>query len=119
MGEIISYCGLVCGGCPIHLASKEKDKLKKDEMICEIIRTCKEDYNIEYKLSDITECDGCMAENGRLFSGCANCKIRSCANNKGVINCAYCSYYICENLNEFFKSDPSAKARLDMIKNNL
>lgn len=117
MEEIISYCGLVCRNCPIYLASKETDFVKKNEMISEIISVCKKEYNIEYNPSDITDCEGCMTENGRLFSGCLNCKIRRCAIDKGIISCAYCSDYICGNLNEFFKTDPSAKERLELLRN--
>jgi hypothetical protein len=118
MEGMISYCGLVCGKCPIYLASRETDKIKKDEMISEIIRICKKEYNIEYTTSDITDCDGCMSDTGRLFSGCRDCRIRNCVINKGILNCAYCSNYVCDNLNSLFKTDPSAKTRLDLIKKN-
>ena len=119
MEEIISYCGLICGTCPIHLATLETDRTKKNEIISEIIKACKEVYNIDYKPTDITDCDGCMSASGRLFSACSNCRIRSCAIDKGVINCAYCVDYACDNLNEFFKTDPSVKTRLDEIRKSL
>ena len=114
--EIISYCGLICSNCPIHLASIETDIVKKNEMISKIILVCKKEYNIEYSPLDITDCDGCMGESGILFSGCSKCKIRKCAIAKGVINCAYCNDYICDDLNELFKSDPSTTNRLENIR---
>jgi len=119
MTEIISYCGLLCQCCPIYLATRETDISKKQEMIFEIIRACKEHYGIEYKYEDINDCDGCISDTGRLFIGCNNCKVRKCAVQKGVENCAHCDEYVCNDLAELFKSEPGSKKRLDMIRNSL
>lgn len=119
MNEIVSYCGLICQGCPIHLATKEQDKAKKEKMRIEIARICNEQYGLELKPDDITDCDGCQTESGRLFSGCMKCEIRKCARQKEFENCAYCSEYACEKLQEFFINDPNAKTRLDVIRSKL
>jgi hypothetical protein len=87
-------------------------------MIYDIICMCKELYGIEYRYTDITDCDGCISGSDRLFTGCANCKIRKCATEKGIKNCAYCEKYACEILMELFKTDHGAKARLDLIRSN-
>jgi len=76
MEKLISYCGIICQGCPIYMATQEKDKEKKEKMRVEIARLTKEQYGIELKPEDITDCDGCRAEGGRLFSESRNCKIR-------------------------------------------
>jgi len=68
------------------------------------------------KPEDITDCDGCRTEGGRLFSGCKKYQIRKCARQEGFENCAYCS--ACEKLKEFFVTDPNAKARLDVIRSS-
>jgi hypothetical protein len=117
MSEKIAYCGLICQGCPIYIATREVDKSKKEKMIHEIIHLCKEHYNINYKYSDINDCDGCISGSERLFTGCANCKIRKCAIERDIENCAYCENYVCELLKEAFKTDPDAKIRLDVIRN--
>ena len=88
-------------------------------MIYDIIRQCKEHYGIDYKFSDITDCDGCKSGKDRLFKGSVNCKIRKCAIDKGVKNCAYCEKYACDSLMELFNSDPGAKERLDVIRSHL
>lgn len=88
-------------------------------MITEIIRVCKEEYGIEYLPSDITDCDGCTSSTGIIFSSCKNCRIRKCAVERGILNCAYCNDYACDDLLNLFKSDPGARARLDEIQNNL
>jgi len=90
-------------------------------MRAEIVRICKEHYGYgeEFKPENVTDCDGCKTESGRLFSGCEKCEIRKCARQKRLENCGYCSEYACEKLKQFFVNDPNAKTRLDVIRNML
>lgn len=117
--DIVSYCGLVCLGCPIYWATWEEDKGKKEKMKAEIARRCNEEFETEFEPDDISDCDGCRTEGGRLFSGSTDCKIRKCAKLQGFQNCAHCIDYPCELLEEIFATDSSAKARLDVIKSRL
>jgi hypothetical protein len=116
---LFSYCGLVCNTCPIYLATKEGDREEQMRKRTEIARICKEQYGMKYDLADITDCDGCRLEDGRLFSGCKGCTIRECAKQKAIASCAYCSDYICQKLESFFVQDPSAKIRLDEARNRI
>jgi len=116
---MIAYCGLVCDECPIHLATLETDLIRQQAMREDIVRQCAIAYGINIQLSDVTDCDGCRAESGRLFSGCRNCDIRNCAREKGVENCAHCSDYPCEKLEGIFGQEPEAKVRLDDIRQAL
>lgn len=113
MEEIIAYCGLICRGCPIYWATREKDQEKKNKMRVEIARQCKE-LDLPYALEDITDCDGCKTEGGTLFPACRDCKIRHCARERQLDNCAHCPEYRCEKLGQL--SDVDAKSRLDLIK---
>jgi hypothetical protein len=119
MGEVISYCGLICKKCPIYLATREKNDDKRYKMRAEIARQIKEHYGEEYKPEDITDCDGCKTEGGRLFSGSKNCHMRKCARQKGFENCAHCNEYACERIEKFFAADPDARERLDAIRREL
>jgi hypothetical protein len=119
MCEQPAYCGILCSTCPIHLATMETDLEVQVRKRREIVRLCKEQYGMAYELSDISDCDGCIAESGRLFSGCKDCSIRQCTMKKLIKNCAYCSEYICENLANFFLKDPEAKIRLEEVKNQI
>ena len=119
MKEIVSYCGLLCSGCPIHWASKEEDEALKEKMRIEIAKTSNRLYNTNYSAEDIADCDGCLVENGRLFPGCMHCRIRNCAREKKIPNCAYCSEYSCETIEEFFKDNPESKSRLSIIRSIL
>ena len=116
MAEKIAYCGLTCQACPIYLATRQENKEEQLRMRTEIVRLCKELYGMPYELQDITDCDGCRTEGGRLFSGCTTCVIRNCARKKGLENCAYCPDYACKELRAFFGKDPGAKTRLDQIR---
>ena len=119
MNEMLAYCGLTCQGCPIYLATREKNKEKKDKMRAEIVRLCKEQYGVKFEPGDIIDCDGCRTEAGRLFSESTKCEIRKCAREKELENCAHCSEYACGNLKEFFVTQPDAKSRLDVIRSIL
>jgi len=101
------------------LATIEKDPKKKHEMRTEIAQKIKEYYKENMKAEDVTDCDGCRAKEGRLFSGSKNCEIRKCAQSKEVENCAHCSEYACEKLNKLFNTDLQAKEKLDEIRRKL
>ena len=121
MNEMISYCGLNCQTCQIYLATREKDPKKKHEMRIEIAQQIKKIYGQDCKAEDVTDCDGCKTENGRLFAGCKKCGIRKCARQNGIENCAHCDEYACEKLEEFFATEAHAhaKERLDEIRSSL
>jgi hypothetical protein len=71
------------------------------------------------KAGDVNDCEGCLTDTGRLFSGCSNCQVRACASVKKMENCAYCSDYVCETLRSFFEKEPDSKNRLDKIRSLL
>jgi hypothetical protein len=115
----VAYCGLLCAGCPIYWATREKDREKQAHMRDYIARICREHYGMPLRPEDVTDCDGCRAKTGRLFSGCRNCEIRKCTRRRKVESCAFCAEYACAKLQKFFDKDPSAKTRLEMVRNIL
>lgn len=119
MDTELSFCGLKCHTCPILAATKENDDEKKHQMRTEIARQIKEHYGRDCTAEDVADCDGCKSQTGRLFSGCNGCKIRQCAKEKQIDNCAHCSEYACEKLEKFFATDAGAKTALDEIRKNL
>ena len=122
VSEMIAYCGLNCVTCQIYLATRETDPKKQRRMKEQIVQAIKKYYGQEERVEDINDCDGCKAQNGRLYSGCWKCQIRKCASEKRLENCAYCSEYPCDKLSKFFDSediDGGAKKRLDAIKARL
>jgi len=119
MDDMFAYCGLTCHKCPIYLATREHDTKKKRQTRAEIARKINELYKEKMRAKDVTDCDGCRMQNGRLFSGSKKCKIRKCAKGKGVENCAHCSEYACEKLKKLFATEPEAKARLATIRSTM
>ncbi len=119
MEENLAYCGLICHTCAIYLATREKNDEKRHKMRVEIAQQIKEHYGEEYRPEDVTDCDGCRTEGGRLFSGSTNCHMRKCARQKHIENCAYCDEYSCQKLEEFFATYPEARKQLDQIRSGL
>lgn len=118
METSIAYCGLICSTCPIHLVTNEPDKSRQKVLRESIAELCFKEYGMDLQPEDITDCDGCRADTGRLFSGCLSCKIRKCAIRKNILNCAFCSDYACEILTEHFLHDPDAQIRLEEIRSS-
>jgi hypothetical protein len=116
MVEIIAYCGSACHTCQIYLATRLENKDEQAKMRTEIFQLLRGQYGMNCGPEEITDCDGCRTVGGRLFSGCKNCPIRQCASEREIENCAYCPEYACEKLEVFFRTEPTAKARLDKIR---
>jgi len=112
MKKLIAYCGIDCSDCPAYIATQKND-------IKQIKKVSKEwsSESMQFKPEDIY-CDGCSSE-GKHFGWCSECPIRSCANDKGLENCAYCEDYFCDNLKMTFDKTPAAKERLDRIREKL
>jgi hypothetical protein len=112
----LAWCGLACVTCPIHLATLEPDKTVQHSMRESIVAELARIYGMSIQAGGITDCDGCRAENGRLFSGCSECVIRKCTMHHDLENCAYCSQYACDNLIKHYQFDPDSRKRLEEIR---
>ena len=106
MTEIIAYCGLTCTDCSAYIATRENDTERLTNLALEW-------YGVE---NDATYClcDGCIGD-GRKNKWCSECKVRACAIEHEVANCAYCDEYGCEIISAFFTHAPKAKEALDAI----
>ena len=116
MDEVMGFCGLLCQTCPIYAATRERNRAEQARMRAAIAGQCTEHYSTHYVPENITDCDGCRAESGRLFSACTTCSIRNCAQQHGLATCASCAGYPCETLESFFATETTARARLDAIR---
>ena len=119
MEKMIAYCGLRCDTCPILQATRQTNDEKKYEMRAEIARQIKKHLGQDCKPEDVTDCDGCKAVSGRLFSSCSKCVVRKCASQKGVETCAHCDEYACDKLEKLFSTEPGAKESLEEIRKTL
>ncbi len=114
MDKMIAFCGIVCTECPAFLATQKDD----DNERMKVAELWSKEYKTEIKPQDIN-CDGCLSEDGRLFSHPRVCEIRKCGQERNVKNCAYCDDYACEKLNKFFEMAPDQRATLEEIRKNL
>ena len=96
MDEIIAYCGGICHTCAIFLATRENNDDQRHKMRVDIAQNIKELYGKEIEADDIADCDGCRAEDGRIFN--KDCQIRKCAQEKDFESCTSCAEYVCEKL---------------------
>ena len=118
--EKIAYCGLDCSGCPSYRATQSGNRAALETVLIYWRETQDAPH---LTVADIV-CDGCRAE-GELNVYCRRCPIRSCAQARGVPNCAYCSGYPCAELEEllcacdaqhgFFGYARRARATLERI----
>jgi len=113
---LMAYCGLQCETCPLHLATREQDKALQHSMRESIANQCANLYGMTLKAEDITDCDGCRANTGRIFKGCEKCEIRKCARQKNIESCAFCDDYTCDFLEKHFAQDPDSRKRLEAMR---
>jgi hypothetical protein len=106
--RLIGTCGIVCSECGAYLATKNHDEPLRKKTAEEWSRT----YSVEIRPESV-HCVGCVAQEGRHFSHCAECNIRACGRKKGVANCGCCADYPCSAITAFFTMVPPAKAVLD------
>jgi hypothetical protein len=112
--KMIAYCGLVCTDCDAYIATQKND----DKMRQDVAEDWTKKYNHQFKAADI-DCVGCIPTSGKHVGQCYVCPIRKCGQAKGVINCAYCGEYACEELDKYFKMAPVMKANLEEIRKGL
>ena len=111
MDKIIAYCGIVCTECPAFQATQKNDDTARKQ----VAEAWSKQYKMAVKPEDIN-CDGCIPEGKRHIGYYNICEIRKCAQDKAVLNCAYCDNYACTKLTKFFAMAPHAKASLEKIR---
>jgi len=111
MTTLIVACGLDCAQCEACIATQANDLLALERVA--------EKWSKEFDAPGMTveniQCDGCMP-GGRKIGHCSECKMRLCAIERGLANCAACPDYACETLAGFFESVPQAKANLVALR---
>jgi hypothetical protein len=112
MDEMVAYCGLICTECPQYIATQNDDTIAK----IKIAEKLQKEFHLNLKPEEIN-CDGCLSIGKKLLATCSACKIRNCAMEKNVLNCARCVDYPCNKLNKFHTRAPQAKTKLEAIRN--
>lgn len=113
MIRVVAYCGIVCSDCPVLVATQKNDSQERQKVAAMFTKQ----YEKEYKPEDIN-CSGCIAEGPHVFSFCGVCKIRKCARERKIENCAFCLTYPCGMISELHNAYPRAKDTLDEVRRN-
>ena len=85
--NLLSYCGLYCGGCSFKVAFQEQ---KREHLLA-----LPEKYD-KLKNMELEDCAGC-----RVDYKCGECQIRKCAMEKTLTYCGECIDFPCKQLNAF------------------
>jgi len=120
MDKIIAYCGLICTDCDAYIATQTNDLAALEQMAAR----AREEFGMPDATAESARCDGCLGDSGRKIGYCAECKIRACGVERGVVNCAYCDDYahadtVCDKLAGFFEHASKAQAVLEEIRQSL
>jgi len=112
--DSLAYCGLDCSKCGAYIAKQTGDyDLQKKTAA----RWSSADWTVT---PEEVSCDGCGEKSGNLFKHCANCVVRSCAQNKGYGTCAHCEDYGCEKIKGMLDIlDDYARDTLESIRASL
>ena len=112
----LAYCGLSCElDCPAFHATQSGDT--------ELLKSIAQDWSSpDYVLdSEDILCDGCSGVSGRFAEICSGCKVRECAQSRGLKHCGFCEDFPCQQLKLLWQvlKTPSAQERLeqDRLKN--
>jgi len=112
--NLAAPCGLYCGACLIHLASKQGDSELLEQIakgLFEGLRrggkgmpplrkgaVVSESREQKLEAKDLA-CDGCLSET--VAPQCRICGFRACALEKGLATCAQCANSPCQELVDF------------------
>ena len=107
---LIAACGLVCTECQAFIATRTGDSQK--------LKTLALEWYGKEGDATFCMCDGCTPT-GHKNQFCQECGVRSCALERGVVNCAHCSDYGCDTLTGLFQHIPVAKENLEKIRTSL
>jgi len=111
--SLIAKCGLNCLECDAYIATQSND--------IETLTKLSEDANLQFGMTLTwvdSQCVGCLGD-GLQIGYCSQCKVRLCAIEHNVENCACCPEYGCTTITEFFNMAPKAKTNLDAIHASL
>ncbi len=86
---LLGVCGLYCGACYHHRALfYEGERLS-------------EEAARRGRTPEGFTCQGCRSDVLYIHSGCAQCEIRACADERGIVHCGLCTELPCERIKAF------------------
>lgn len=88
--DLLGACGLYCGACNHYLYSTNNHTQNGSEDLTE---------------EDDFICNGCWSHNIYMHSGCYDCTIRLCCQEKQIDYCGICDEFPCEMIKKMQSDD--------------
>jgi hypothetical protein len=101
-------CGIFCGDCEIYIAYSTNDAKAQGKIARKLSKERGETIS-----PDLIKCLGCKGPASSCWG--TTCKIRICAEEKGMEFCYQCREYPCDEISLFFETTPEARENLRMI----
>lgn len=103
---MIGYCGIDCTACRAYQGTVKADMT--------LLEQAAGTWEVGVFSAKDWACLGCRpADQPFLAKYCAGCKVRVCAIERGLSNCAACAdYEACPRLGVFMKTEPEALTRM-------
>ena len=111
MHGIMAPCGLICSECEAYRATQADD----GKAIVAVAVEWSQRYGITFSPDDIW-CDGCTSATERTARHTRECPVRPCALRRGMVTCAECGDYRCEQLARVHRLATQAQQTLDAIR---
>lgn len=93
-------CGMYCGSCPVHRASRDGDEKKIFELSFKTRCTI-----------DMIKCEGCGTAD--RFALSKRCIFRRCALGRGLESCSMCNEFPCDSLQGLYEDDMRSKGEAE------
>ncbi len=94
--NFLSPCGLYCGVCAVHYASRDDNQKFKERLVSVYKGKLPDSENLT---ADDIHCEGCLSDNP--FEYCRQCAIKDCTREKGYQGCHQCDDFPCRLIDEF------------------
>lgn len=102
-------CGVFCGECEVYIAYSTNN-LEAQKRIAE--EFCRRNPGLSIGTEQV-KCVGCKGSAANPIRN--NCKVRLCAEDRGVEFCYQCPDFPCDPLEKSFAIHPGARENLRMI----
>lgn len=105
--EMVSCCGMMCGECPVNIATQKDDETMK--------RFLAHEYSMggqKFFPKDIS-CQGCLTVSADHNKFGKSCEIRKCCKEHHIRLCAECKDFPCSKADTYIPEGTEQRARLE------
>jgi len=94
--NFLAPCGLYCGVCAVHYATRDNNQKFKDRLVGVYKKKLPGADDLS---TDDIHCEGCLSD--KPFGFCKECAIRDCTRSKGYDGCHKCDDFPCQFVQDF------------------